>query len=301
MPTVFAEHIREARALTRDEVGPRGEPAVVGVSIPLFGKYAEEQVRIALREGIQTFVTSQGDPSRWTPFLKKYNRTVLHICTTPEEALKCEKAGVDAVIAEGTESGGHNGRHELTTMSLVPEVVEAVGSRMPVVASGGIVDGRSIAAALALGADGVHIDTRFAATHESSAHPNYKDAILRAHSTDTVMMLRSSTPVRALKNQFSHQIEHMIESGAHFPELRKFAGEGRTRLGIYLGDVVRGELDCGQDVALINEILSVEEVLRKLLQEYKAATRRITDDLEFPMVAEDESTPEYALQYSAQD
>lgn len=259
-PDLLRQHIQKARTLTKKPLA---------VNIPLLYSKAQEQIDTALAEGLRIFFTSAGSPKTFTSYLKDKGCIVVHVTSSPELAQKCEAAGVDAVVAEGFEAGGHNGRDEITTMVLIPEVVDAV--KIPVIAAGGIADGRGIAAAFALGAHGVQIGSRFAATKESSAHENFKNAIVNAGPGSTMLAMRKLVPVRLLKNKFYNDILALEERCASKDELNELLGKGRARKGMLEGDVVEGELEIGQVSGLIHDIPTVADLVARLRQEYKNA------------------------------
>jgi enoyl-[acyl-carrier protein] reductase II len=259
-PDLLREHIRTARGLTSRPIG---------VNVALLYPKTQEHFDVALAEGIRIFFTSAGSPRTYTPYLKDNGAMVVHVTSSPELALKCEAAGVDAVVAEGFEAGGHNGRDEITTLVLVREVVEAVG--IPVIAAGGIADGRGIAAALALGAAGVQIGSRFAATAESSAHDAFKRAIVGAGAGDTRLVLKKHLPVRILRNPFFEQVDALEARGASVEELRALLGKGRARRGMFEGDLEAGELEIGQASGLIEDIPTCAQLVERLVREYEQA------------------------------
>jgi enoyl-[acyl-carrier protein] reductase II len=259
-PDLLRHHIRQARDLTK---GP------IGVNIPLLYAHAPEHVDAALAEGIRVFFTSAGSPRTFTPRLKAEGAVVVHVTSSPDLAAKCEAAGVDAVVAEGFEAGGHNGRDEITTLVLVREVVQAVG--IPVIAAGGIGDGHAIAAALALGASGVQIGTRFAATAESSAHARFKAAVVGAAPGATRLMMRKHVPVRMMRNPFFEEVAALEDRGASAEELRALLGQGRARRGIHEGDLEHGELEMGQVAGLIRDVPTCAELVGRLVSQYQAA------------------------------
>lgn len=259
-PELLEHHIKKAQALTT-------HPERLAVNVPLLYEKTKEQMEVALRLGIKIFITSAGSPKTYTQWLKAQGCTVIHVTSSPELAKKCEAAGVDAIIAEGFEAGGHNGREEITTMVLIPQVKDAV--KIPVIAAGGIGDGRGIAAALALGADGVQLGTRFVVTKESSAHENFKQAILNSHPGSTMLMMKKHVPVRLLKNKFFEEMKVLEDQGASEEELIKLLGHGRARAGMLEGDLEQGELEIGQVASLIKDCPSVEEVVKKLLKEFE--------------------------------
>lgn len=267
-PDLLAHHIRKAKGMTAKPLG---------INIPLLYSKAQEQIDAALAEGIRIFFTSAGSPKTWTPYLKDQGCTVVHVTSSPELAQKCEAAGVDAVVAEGFEAGGHNGRDEITTMVLIPQVVSAV--KIPVIAAGGIGDGRTIAAALALGAQGVQMGTRFAATQESSAHPAFKQAIVAAGASSTMLAMKKLVPVRLLKNHFYDQVAALEARCAPQEELAALLGKGRARLGMLEGNLEEGELEIGQVAGLVHDVPSVAELVQRLEAEYRASVRQLPPNL----------------------
>lgn len=268
-PPVLKDHILKAQSIS-----PKGSLAV---NVPLLYRDADQQLQTALDLGIRTFITSAGSPKTFTGFLKNEGAIVLHVTSSPLLAKKCEDAGVDVVIAEGFEAGGHNGRDETTTMVLIPEVVSAV--KIPVVAAGGIGSGNQIAAALALGASGVQIGSRYAATVESSAHENFKKAMISAKSGDTELSMKSLVPVRLLKNRFYQEVKTAEQNGASRDELIALLGKGRARDGMLMGDMERGELEIGQVVSQIESIPTCAELLVTLLSTYKTSIQNIPTEL----------------------
>lgn len=267
-PELFDHHIKKAKSLTTHHER-------LAVNIPLLYSKTKEQLQIALDNGIKIFITSAGSPKTYTSWLKDQGALVIHVTSSPELALKCEAAGVDAVIAEGFEAGGHNGREEITTMVLIPQVVDAV--KIPVIAAGGIVDGRGIAAALALGATGVQLGTRFVATIESSAHDHFKQAILNSHSASTMLMMKKTVPVRLMKNTFYEEVKKLEDQGASAEELMKLLGHGRAKAGMLEGDMVNGEIEIGQGCSMIKDCPSVEEVVQKLIADFKLTRKSLGD------------------------
>jgi enoyl-[acyl-carrier protein] reductase II len=263
-PDLLREHIKKAKGATAFPFG---------VNIPLMRGDAAELVRVTVEEGVRIVFTSAGHPVKYTRQLKEAGCVVVHVIAGVKHARTSVEAGCDAVVAEGVEAGGHNGVDELTTMTLVPQVVDAV--QVPVIAAGGIVDGRGMAAALALGAAGVQIGTRFAATRESSAHEKYKEAVVAARDTDTVLTLRGLTPTRMIRTSFAKQAADAERRGASRDELLELVGEKRERKGIFEGDVEEGELEAGQGVGLIREILPAAEVVRRIMNEYSRVKREL--------------------------
>lgn len=246
-------------------------PERIGVNVPLLYPLALDQINVALQKGIKIFFTSAGSPTKFTSYLKDKGATVVHVTSNPDLAIKCEKAKVDAIVAEGFEAGGHNGRDELTTLVLIPQVVDAVS--IPVIAAGGILDGRGIKAMEALGASGVQLGSRFLMTQESSAHMNFKKKILESKCTDTDLVMKSLVPVRLLKNEFYHKIKEIEDSSLLLAEqnekLKTTLGHGRAKRGIFEGDLIEGELEIGQGIGLLKNIPTVAECVKELLEGYQ--------------------------------
>ena len=259
-PEVLRTHIRRARTATDNPVG---------VNIPLLRGDAGELVRATVEEGIRIVFTSAGHPGRYLPQMKDAGCTVAHVVPSARHALKVEEVGCDAVVAEGFEAGGHNGYDETTTLCLIPQVVDAVS--IPVVAAGGIADGRQIAAVFALGAEGVQIGTRFAATEESSAHPLFKRNVVEAPEGGTVLTMKKIAPVRLLRTPFAMRAYEAEARGAGEEELRELLGRKREMMGMFEGNMEEGEFEAGQSSGLVREILPAAVVLKRLLAEYQAA------------------------------
>ena len=264
-PDLLEEHIKKAMTLT-------SHPERLAVNVPLLYEKTKEQMEVALKLGIKIFITSAGSPKTYTQWLKDQGCTVIHATSSPELAKKCEAAGCDAVIAEGFEAGGHNGREEITTLALIPQVVDAV--KIPVIAAGGIGDGRGIAAVMCLGAQGAQLGTRFIATVESSAHQNFKDAIINSTSGSTMLMMKKSVPVRLLKNKFYEDVKALEDKGASKEELETLLGHGRAKKGMLEGDMTEGELEVGQIASLVRNIPTVSELVTKLVEEQRQALPR---------------------------
>ncbi len=262
------DHLRDE---IRNATKATGRP--FGVNIPLSRGDATELVRATIEEGVRIVFTSSGHPMKYTEELKRAGCTVVHVIAAVKHAIKAAGAGCDAVVAEGFEAGGHNGIDEITTLALVPQIADAV--RVPVIAAGGIADGRGMAAALALGAEGVQVGTRFAVTEESTAHERYKRAVIAAGDGDTVLTLKRITPVRLVKNAFARRAMDAERGGASKEELEALLGEKRERLGIFDGDVDEGEIEAGQSSGLVNELLPAAEVVRRMMEGYHAAKRHM--------------------------
>jgi len=263
-PNLLKEHIKKAQTIT---------DSPLGVNVPLLYKYSEDQINTAFDLGIRIFFTSAGSPKKYTSYLKDKGCTVVHVTSSPELALKCEAAGVDAIVAEGFEAGGHNGRDEITTMTLIPQVVDVV--KIPVIAAGGIGDGRAIAAAFALGASGVQLGSRFAATQESSAHENFKQAIVEANSGSTMLSMKKLVPVRLLKNKFYEEITAMENNCDDPSKIQEHLGKGRAKAGMLGGDMNEGELEIGQISGLIKNIPTVEECMKDLVAGYNQVVKNL--------------------------
>jgi len=253
------EHIQKARAATQGSLA---------VNVPLLYRHTEEQIQVALEAGIRIFITSAGSPRTHTEGLKKAGCTVLHVVSSPVLAKKCEDAGVDAVIAEGFEAGGHNGRDELTSFVLIPQVRDAV--KIPVIAAGGMATGAGMVAAMALGAEGVQMGTRFIATQESSAHEIFKAAVLATATHGTMLCMKKLMPVRLIRNPFYAQVHALEETGADPEALTALLGKGRAKKGMLEGDWENGELEAGQVAALLRDCPTVVEAVARIRREFEA-------------------------------
>lgn len=265
-PDELRQEIRKARELT-------GRP--FGVNMPLLVPWSADWVAVAIEERVRAVFTSAGNPRRFTPTLKQAGIAVVHVVSTVRMASKAEEAGVDAVVAEGFEAGGHNSFEELSTMVLVPQVVDAVN--VPVIAAGGIADARGFVAALALGAEGIQMGTRFAATVESTAHPNFKQAILAAGDTDTVITGRRVGPVRVIKNKLASEVLEMEAKGSSEGELLTFIGPGRSKMAMVDGDVENGSAMSGQIAGMIREMVTVKEVVDAIVSGAPAISQRVAE------------------------
>lgn len=258
-PDVLKEHIVKCRQAT-------GRP--FGVNVPLLYPEIDRIIKIIVEEGVGIVFTSAGNPATWTPYLKDQGITVVHVVSSVRFAVKAVQAGVDAIVAEGFEAGGHNGREETTTFVLVPLVRAEVD--VPLLAAGGISTGRTMLAAQVLGADGVQIGSRFAASVESSAHDNFKAMVARSAEGDTILTLKQLVPVRMLKNEFYWQVEAAERRGATPEELKTLLGSRRSRRGIFEGDTNEGELEIGQVAASIRDIKPAAVIVEEIMTEYKA-------------------------------
>ena len=263
-PAVLREHIQQCKAAT-------GKP--FGVNVPLMYPDIEELMNIIIEEKVPIVFTSAGNPGTWTGRLKEKGITVVHVVSSSKFAKKAEDAGCDAVVAEGFEAGGHNGREETTTMVLIPVVREAV--RIPVIAAGGIATGRQMLAAMVLGADGVQIGSRFVCTPEASSHIAFKEAVMKAAEGDTMLSMKKLMPVRLLKNHFFDEVRTAEMRGANEEEMKQLLGRGRARKGMFAGDLAEGELEIGQVSALIKDIKPAAEVVKEILNDYKAALQQL--------------------------
>ena len=243
------------------------------VNLPLLYPQIDDHIQILIDEGVEIVFTSAGNPKKWTAHLQEYGIKVTHVVSNVKFAKKCVDAGVDAIVAEGFEAGGHNGREETTSLCLIPMVRKSVD--IPLIAAGGIGTGRGMLAAMALGAEAVQVGSRFIATYESSAHHNFKDYILDAKEGDTVLTLKELTPVRLLKNEFYQQLQDAYKKGATKEELKELLGRGRAKKGMFLGDLKEGELEIGQISGFINEIKPAAEVVEEIWQEFLLAKNEL--------------------------
>jgi enoyl-[acyl-carrier protein] reductase II len=256
-PDTLREHIRKCKAATQHPFG---------VNVPLLYPDVDKIIQIIIEEEVGTVFTSAGNPATWTKFLKDRGVTVVHVVSSVKFAKKAEDAGADAVVAEGFEAGGHNGREETTTMVLIPMVADAV--KVPVIAAGGIADGRAMLAAQILGAEAVQIGTRFATSVESSAHENFKMRIINSKEGETMLTLKQLTPVRMVRNKFYEQVERAEKKGASVEELTNLLGKRRSKLGIFEGDIEEGELEIGQVSAAVKRTQPAAEIVAEVWREY---------------------------------
>lgn len=259
-PEVLREHIQKCKLATDKPFG---------VNVPMLYPNIEEIMKIIVDEGVKIVFTSAGNPKTWTTFLKENGITVVHVVSSSKFALKAQDAGVDAVVAEGFEAGGHNGREETTTLTLIPMVREQIS--IPLIAAGGIATGRGMLAAMVLGADGVQMGSRFAASVESSAHDNFKQTILNTKEGDTQLTLKELAPVRLIKNKFFNDLEDLYKKCPTKENLEELLGKRRAKRGMFEGDLIEGELEIGQIAGMINEILPVEKIIETTIAEFEIA------------------------------
>ncbi len=266
-PEVLQEHIRQMKQATNKPWG---------VNVPLLYPEIERLMKILIDEKVAIVFTSAGSPKKWTSILKSHGMTVVHVVSSIAFAQKSEEAGVDAIVAEGFEAGGHNGREETTTLTLIPAVASQCS--IPVIAAGGIASGRSIAAMFMLGAEGVQIGSRFAIARESSAHENFKQCVRSCQEGSTMLALKKLSPTRLIKNEFYEQVAQLEESGADKTALAQLLGKGRAKKGIFEGDLQQGELEIGQVASQLKQEESVSDIFRDLIGEYNQTIFRITNN-----------------------
>lgn len=264
-PDVLREHIQKCKAATDKPFG---------VNVPLLYPDIEKHMNVIAEEGVKIVFTSAGNPKTWTGFLKEKGIKVVHVVSNVKFALKSMEAGVDAVVAEGFEAGGHNGREETTTMVLIPMVRKAVS--IPVIAAGGIASGRQMLAAMTLGADGVQIGSRFVASKESSAHEHFKNAVVHTNEGDTQLTMKQLVPVRLIKNKFYKKIEEAELHGATPEQLKEILGRARAKKGMFEGDMEEGELEIGQVSAMVREIKPAGEIVKEIIEEYEQVKTEIS-------------------------
>lgn len=263
-PEVLREHIQKCKAATDKPFG---------VNIPLMYPQIEEIMKIVVEENVKIVFTSAGNPKAWTSHLQQNGITVVHVVSSAKFAEKCEAAGVDAIVAEGFEAGGHNGREETTTLCLIPSVRKA--TTLPLIAAGGIATGSGMLAVMALEAEGVQMGTRFALTTESSAHQSFKDLCMTLTEGETKLLLKKIGPARLAKGKFTSEVEAAEERGATAEELREMLGKGRAKKGMFEGNLEEGELEIGQIATLIRESQSVAEVIKEIVTEFEASKQRL--------------------------
>ena len=263
-PDVLREHIQKCKKATDNPFG---------VNVPMLYPQVDELMDIIVEEDVKIVFTSAGNPKTWTSFLKEKGITVVHVVSSVKFALKAESAGVDAIVCEGFEAGGHNGREETTTFTLIPMVKESVA--IPVIAAGGIGNGRGMLAAIVLGADGVQIGSRFAASKESSAHENFKQKIIDVKDGDTHLTLKELAPVRLIKNKFYQEIQELYKENPTKEELIGLLGRARVKKGIFEGDLDNGELEIGQIAGIINNISSAKDILEEIVTDFETSKKNI--------------------------
>lgn len=264
-PEVLKEHIHKMKTATSKPWG---------VNIPLLYPDVDKLIDIVIEEDVKIVFTSAGNPAKYTSRLKEKGIIVAHVIANSKFAKKCEESGVDAVVAEGFEAGGHNSREETTTMVLIPQIRKATS--LPLIAAGGIGSGVAMAAAMALGADGVQVGSRFAASKESSAHAHFLQKVVEAGEGGTVLTLKQLGPVRLIHNKFSNEVEAAQKRGASIDELREMLGKGRAKKGMFLGDLDEGELEIGQVSSMINEVLPVKNIIDGMVQEYNVTINKLS-------------------------
>ncbi|MEZ4859601.1 MAG: nitronate monooxygenase [Flavobacteriaceae bacterium] len=263
-PEVLREHIQKCKKATEKPFG---------VNVPMLYPNLQEIINIIIEEGVKIVFTSAGNPNTYTQHLKSHNITVVHVVSSVKFALKAQEAGVDAVVAEGFEAGGHNGREETTTFALIPMVREQIS--VPLIAAGGIATGRGMLAAMVLGADGVQVGSRFVASEESSAHPAFKEVVVQAKEGDTELTLKELAPVRLIKNKFYQDVKELYKKSPTVEELKELLGRARAKKGMFEGDLDEGELEIGQIAGLIHDIKPAATILHDMLKEYELAKHEV--------------------------
>jgi enoyl-[acyl-carrier protein] reductase II len=263
-PNVLREHIQKCKKATDKPFG---------VNVPMLYPNVQEIIEIIVEEGVKIVFTSAGNPKTWTPFLKEKGIIVVHVVSSSKFALKAQEAGVDAVVAEGFEAGGHNGREETTTLTLIPMVKENIS--IPLIAAGGIATGRGMLAAMVLGADGVQMGSRFVASTESSAHDNFKKTVIETGEGDTQLTLKELAPVRLIKNKFFSDVQELYAKCPTKEDLENLLGKRRAKRGMFEGDLVEGELEIGQIAGLIHDIKPVEDIIKEIIAEFELAKTEV--------------------------
>ena len=262
-PEVLRDHIRKCKSATNKPFG---------VNIPLMYPNIQDHIQIIIDEGVKIVFTSAGSPKKYTSFLQEQGIKVAHVIANKKFAIKCVEAGVDAIVAEGFEAGGHNGADEITTMCLIPMIADAVN--IPLIAAGGISSGKSMFAAMVLGADGVQMGSRFVASEECSAHINFKHKVVAADEGETVLTLKELTAVRLIKNGFYDEIQKAYKRNATHEELKELLGRGRAKKGMFEGDLIQGELEIGQVSAMIKEIKPVADIISQIVEDFEKANKK---------------------------
>lgn len=263
-PEILREHIQKCKKATDKPFG---------VNVPMLYPNVEEIMKILVEEGVKIVFTSAGNPKTWTSFLKENGITVVHVVSSSKFALKAQEAGVDAVVAEGFEAGGHNGREETTTLTLIPMVREKI--TVPLIAAGGIATGRGMLAVMVLGANGVQVGSRFAASVESSSHDNFKDTILKVEEGSTQVTLKELAPVRLIKNKFYDDVQELYTKSPTPEALKELLGRARAKKGMFEGDLIEGELEIGQIAGLIHDILPARTIVQNMVQEFEEAKKEV--------------------------
>lgn len=263
-PDVLREHIQKCKKATDKPFG---------VNVPMLYPNVEEIMNIIVEEGVKIVFTSAGNPKTWTTFLKEKGITVVHVVSSSKFALKAQEAGVDAVVAEGFEAGGHNGREESTTLTLIPMVREKI--QIPLIAAGGIATGKAMLATMILGADGVQVGSRFAASFESSAHDNFKKTIVELEEGGTQVTLKELAPVRLIKNKFYQDVQELYATAPSVDDLKTLLGRARAKRGMFEGDLIEGELEIGQVSGLIHEVKSVKDIVDGMISEFEEAKKTL--------------------------
>jgi enoyl-[acyl-carrier protein] reductase II len=266
-PEILREHIQQCKKAT-------GKP--FGVNVPLLYPNIEEIMQIIIEEDVKIVFTSAGNPKTWTSFLKEKGIIVVHVVSSSKFAMKAQEAGVDAIVAEGFEAGGHNGREETTTFTLIPMVKEKIN--IPLIAAGGIATGSGMLAAMVLGADGVQVGSRFAASEESSSHENFKQTIIQTNEGGTHLTLKELAPVRMIKNKFYNDLQDLYAKNPTTDDLKQLLGRARAKKGMFEGDLIEGELEIGQISGLIRDILPVSKIIENMMAEFEIAKQVISKD-----------------------
>lgn len=269
-PEILREHIEKCKAATDKPFA---------VNLPMLYPDIDKHVESIIEYNVPIVFTSAGNPKTWTKHLQEHGIKVVHVVSSVKFAKKAAEAGVDAIVAEGFEAGGHNGRDETTTLTLIPMVSKEL--EIPIIAAGGIGTGSAMLAAMILGAEGVQMGSRFVASEESSAHQLFKNAVVDAHEGDTMLTLKEITPVRLIKNDFYNRVEHLYQNGGSVDDLKTLLGRGRAKKGMFEGDTIEGELEIGQVSGLINDIKPVKEIIEEIIAEYKASLSALGNDSKF--------------------
>ncbi len=264
-PDVLREHIQKCQQATSKPFG---------VNVPMLYPELEKIMNIIVEVGVKIVFTSAGNPKTWTPYLKENGITVVHVVSSVKFALKAQDAGVDAIVAEGFEAGGHNGRDETTTLTLIPTVKEKI--IIPLIAAGGISTGKAMLATMVLGADGVQVGSRFVASHEASSHKLFKQKVVEAEEGDTKLTLKELIPVRLMKNKFYEDVQHAYNKNASAEKLRSLLGRGRAKRGMFEGDMEEGELEIGQISALIHDIKPAGQIVADMVKEFQKAKKEVS-------------------------